>query len=155
MVYLLTKSFQSYLTLQPHGPWPSCSSVLGVLQARILEWVAMPYSRGSSQPKGQTQVFCTAGGFFTFWATGEALWLWNKASCKKQQTYYYVVPFWQPEALTEHRGMTHFCSVMVGASAMMTPKAVRWLKKYGWNEGTGESIFNMVSLIKCLALVLG
>lgn len=51
--------------------------------------------------------------------------------------------------------MTHFCSVLVGASAMMTPKAVRWLKKYGWNGGTGKSIFNMVSLIKCLALVPG
>ena len=39
------------------------SSVHGILQAKILEWVAMP-SRGSSQPRDQTQVFCIAGGFF-------------------------------------------------------------------------------------------
>ena len=47
--------------------------VHGVFQARILEWVAVPFSRGSSQPRDQTQVSCTAGGFFTSWATREAL----------------------------------------------------------------------------------
>ena len=41
------------------------SSVHGVLQARIPEWVAVPFSRGSSQPRDQTQVSCIAGGFFT------------------------------------------------------------------------------------------
>ena len=47
------------------------ASVHGILQARILEWVAIPFSRGSSQPKDQTQVSCIAGGFFTNWATRE------------------------------------------------------------------------------------
>ena len=41
------------------------SSVHGILQARILEWVAFPFSRGSSQPRYQTQVSCIAGRFFT------------------------------------------------------------------------------------------
>ena len=40
-------------------------SVLGILQARILKWVAVPFSRGSSQPRGQTHVFRVAGRFFT------------------------------------------------------------------------------------------
>ena len=44
---------------------------MGTLQARILQWVAMPFSRGSSQPRDWTQVFCIAGGFFTSWATRE------------------------------------------------------------------------------------
>ena len=44
----------------------------GILQARILEWVAFPFSRGSSQPRDWTQVSCIAGGFFTSWATREA-----------------------------------------------------------------------------------
>ena len=47
---------------------PPGSSVHGILQARILEWVAMPSSSGSSQPRNQTPVSCgscTAGGFFT------------------------------------------------------------------------------------------
>ena len=45
---------------------------MGILQARILEWVAMPSSRGSSQPRDWTQVSCTAGEFFTIWVTREA-----------------------------------------------------------------------------------
>ena len=43
-----------------------------ILQARMLEWVAMPSSRGSSQPRDWTQVSHVAGGFFTSWATREA-----------------------------------------------------------------------------------
>ena len=43
----------------------------GILQARILEWVAFPFSRGSSQPRDWTQVSHIAGGFFTSWATGK------------------------------------------------------------------------------------
>ena len=39
--------------------------VYGILQSRILEWVAFPYSRGSSQPRDRTQGSCIAGGFFT------------------------------------------------------------------------------------------
>ena len=46
-------------------------TVHGILQARILEWVAFPFSRGSSQLKDWTQVFHTAGRFFTSWATRE------------------------------------------------------------------------------------
>ena len=44
---------------------PPGSSVQGILQARILEWVALPSSRGSSRPRDQTQVSCIAGRFFT------------------------------------------------------------------------------------------
>jgi len=49
------------------------SSVHGILQVRILEWVAISLSRGSSQPRDQTCVSCTAGGFFTCRAIREAL----------------------------------------------------------------------------------
>ena len=44
---------------------PIDSTVHGILQARILEWVAFPFSRGSSQPRDRTQVSRIAGGFFT------------------------------------------------------------------------------------------
>ena len=40
-------------------------TVHGILQARILEWIAFPFSRGSSKPRNPTQVSCIAGGFFT------------------------------------------------------------------------------------------
>ena len=60
-------------------PWTvACrSSVHGILQARILEWVAISSSRGSSQPRDQTQVSCIAGRFFTIWANREALVYWS------------------------------------------------------------------------------
>ena len=44
---------------------------------RILEWVAYPLSSGSSQPRNPTRVSCIAGGFFTNWATREALMKWR------------------------------------------------------------------------------
>ena len=50
-----------------------CSSIHGILQARILECVAIPFSRGSSQSRDQTQV-CIASRFFTVWATRETHW---------------------------------------------------------------------------------
>ena len=45
---------------------------MGILQTRILEWVAMPSSRGNSQPKNWTQVSYIVDGFFTVWAIREA-----------------------------------------------------------------------------------
>ena len=53
---------------------PPGSSIHEILQARILEQVAISFSRGSSQPRDWTQVSCVAGRFFTLWATREAPW---------------------------------------------------------------------------------
>ena len=47
---------------------PPGSSVHGILQARILEWVAIPFSSESSQPRDQSQVSCVEDRFFTIWA---------------------------------------------------------------------------------------
>ena len=55
------KVTQSYPTLC----YPMDYTVHGILQARILEWVAFPFSRGSSQPRDQTQVSCISGRFLT------------------------------------------------------------------------------------------
>ena len=57
------------LTLcNPMGVSPPGSSVHGILQARILEWVAIPFPRGSVQLRAQTQVSWIVGRFFTNWA---------------------------------------------------------------------------------------
>ena len=48
-------------------------TVHGILQARVLEWVAFPFSRGSSQLRDQSQVSSIEGGFFTSWATKETI----------------------------------------------------------------------------------
>ena len=61
------------------------SSVHGILQARILKWVAIPFSRGSSQARNQTRVSYIAGRFFTNWAMREALC--NLLAAKSLQLY--------------------------------------------------------------------
>ena len=62
-------------SLQPLAYSPPGSSVHGILQARIQAWVAIPFSRGSSQLRNQTWVSCIAGRFFTIWTTREAVCL--------------------------------------------------------------------------------
>ena len=56
---------------------PPGSPVHGILQAIILEWVAVPFSRGYPQPRDQTQVSYIAGRFFTILATKEAQEYWS------------------------------------------------------------------------------
>ena len=59
---------QSYVTLcDPVDCCPPASSAHRIFQARVLEWVAISYSRGSSQPKDQTQISCIGRRFFTTW----------------------------------------------------------------------------------------
>ena len=58
---MLVKVAQSCQTLCN----PMDYTVYGILQATMLKWIAVPFSRESSQPRDQTQVFCIAGGFFT------------------------------------------------------------------------------------------
>ena len=62
-------------SLWSHGHSLPDSSVHGILQTRIWEWVAMPFSRGSSQPRDWTQVSWIAGRFFTIWATRETVYI--------------------------------------------------------------------------------
>ena len=62
-------------SLRPYGLYPPGSSVPEILQTKILEWVAMPSSRGSSQLRDQTHISCIsciAGAFFSHWATWKA-----------------------------------------------------------------------------------
>ena len=71
------------------------SSVHGILQARILEWVAISFSRGSFQPRDWTQVSWIAGRFFDIWATREAL-ANNKDSIKSSELKsceYLIIPW--------------------------------------------------------------
>ena len=75
------KVTQSYLTL-----WDPMDCSPWNVQVRILECVAFPFFRGSSQPRDQTQVSRIAGGFITSWATREAQ-LNKKMTGKKKNTW--------------------------------------------------------------------
>ena len=73
ILYLVGLVTQSCPTLcNPMDCSPPGSSVRVILQERILEWVAIPFSRECSWPKVRTWVSCLAGRFFTIWITGEA-----------------------------------------------------------------------------------
>ena len=66
---------QSCLTLcDPMDSNLPGSSIHGIPQARIVEWAAISFSRGSSPPRDPTQISCIAGRFFTIWATQEEMW---------------------------------------------------------------------------------
>ena len=71
------------------------SSLHGIFQARILEWVAISFSRGSSQLRDKTQVSCTAGRCFTLWATREVL--------RKKKYKIYIVRYQRRPFFTEGR----------------------------------------------------
>ena len=61
--------FMTPWTVAHQAPLP-----MEILQTRMLEWVAMPSSRRSSQPRDQTQVSRIAGSFFTIWAPGKPMY---------------------------------------------------------------------------------
>ena len=84
---------------------PPGSSVQGILQARILEWIAISFSRGSSWPRDQIQVSCIAGRFFSIWAKGKVtlnlLWLfsWYLSRTKSLKSY---MAFYKINIFLEH-----------------------------------------------------
>ena len=80
-IHLCVLSLQSCLTLcDPVGHSLPGSSVLGILQIRILKWVAIPLYRGSAQSRDQTQISCIAGGFFTTEPLGKSIFTWPLAN---------------------------------------------------------------------------
>ena len=94
--HLRAQSLQSCPTLcDPMDCSPPGSSVHGILQVRILEWVAMPSSRGSSQPRDRTYISyisCIAGRFFTAEPPGKptaSLFMWKK---RKESGFFF--PLW-------------------------------------------------------------
>ena len=62
---------QSHPTLRPHGWGPPGSSIHGIFQARIVEWVAVPFCRGSSWPRGRTWSPTLSADSLLFWASRE------------------------------------------------------------------------------------
>ena len=94
--WLCVLDAQMYLTLcDSIDCTPLGSSVHGILQARIFQWVAIPFSRGSSWPRGWTWVSCIAGRFFTSRNTRETCYtpIQNKRKIKKLNSLVRVTTF--------------------------------------------------------------
>ena len=104
----------------PMGCSPPGSSMHGILQARILKWVAFPFSRESSQPKDQTQVSCIAGGFCT---------------TRKSQEYWSGLPYPSPGNLPNPRIKTRSPALQAGSLPFELP---------------GKPIFNLILMNLCI-----
>ena len=97
------------------------SPVHGILQARILEWVAIPFSRGSCWPRDQIWVSCISGRFFTIWAIslgirkcpqGKLLYL----DIFKVTVYWYshfIIPFWRFSLLSCNLGYLFLKDILI------------------------------------------
>ena len=81
----LRKQHKGFFFCHPMDCSSPGSSVYGILHARILKWVAIPFSRGSSLPRNRSWVSCIACGFFIVWATRDwisfnvmmTIWIWS------------------------------------------------------------------------------
>ena len=84
------------------------------LQARILEWLAIPLSRGSSQSRNQTLVSLITGGFFTSWGIREAIWFEELFSCLKGDR-------WQSKSRTEKEPRNQILDIV-----LTLPHPIQW-----------------------------
>ena len=133
---------------------PPGSSVHGISQAIILEWVSISSYRGSSQPRDQTRVSCIAGGFFPVWATREALQMvttamniedspWKKSydksgQCIKKQRHHFTAKICIVKAMASP-------VVLYGYDSWTIKKAECW-RTDAFQCGTGEDSWESLEL---------
>ena len=101
--------FWKWKSLSPVWPFATAWSVHEIFQARILEWVAFPFSRGSSQPRDSTQVSRIAGRFFTNWAIREAL-----------------IPFWD-QIIFHCMAISHFIHSFIDEHWVVSTFRLLWI----------------------------
>ena len=108
------------------GHHPPGSSVHGIVQTRILEWVTISFSRGSSWPRDQTQVSCIRGRFFADWATREA------------HIYIYIYT---------HTQCIHMCVCVCVCTAQGALFNVMWQPEWEGNLGKNGYMYSWVPLL--------
>ena len=131
-------SLQSCLTLcDPVDRSPAGSSVHGTLQARILEWVAMPSSRGSSRPRDLTCVSCMAGRFLTTEPPEEPIiFLGIYCNCNSNSCFYWGHHWGRlPSQFPVHQNLD---------SEVSTLPSSRRPRASGMKEGSVQSCLNVL-----------
>ena len=109
----------------PPGP-----SVHGILQARILEWAAIPFSKGSAQLRDQTSVSCIAGRFINIWANSDVS-LQRNLERKKLSCFPSRIPWGQWWSRKQW-----FLTWDPGR----TPPLFTWLRAISWARGGPEKV---------------
>ena len=113
---------------------PPGSSVHGIIQARILEWSAIAFSRGSSLTRYWTRVSCFAARFFTIWATREALRFKGKKQilkyspcCSWDKFHTYELPFGNLSLLQS--SIHSFILIFINSTHINWKLLHEWIKK--------------------------
>ena len=112
VVLLLRVSHSVIWLFATHGLYPLGSSAHGIFQVKILEWIAILFSRASSQHKDRTGVSRVAGRFFTVWSTREAWFIYIYIyiyMCVYVYTYTYIYSFKISFRLLQSIEQSSFC----------------------------------------------
>ena len=135
------------LTLcDPMDGSPPGSSVHGILQARLLEWVAISFPRGSSWPRDRTQVSHIAGRRFNLWATREGAEKDLRASLIHQ--LWILIPSvpYSPFCPSINRSVIYWCVTI--------PKCVFWLRKQSLSSSKFWVLATWIELSEMLLLLV-
>ena len=124
---------RSCLTLcDPMDCSPLGSSILGILQARMLEWVAIPFFRGPSRLRDQTWVSCITDRFFTIWATGK-LSIYLVGEKFNFNKYFGPLPLlvWQKNLRNVWSVEGERVQVLVALASITVPRTTQYLPTLG------------------------
>ena len=105
---------------------------------RTLEWVAYPFSRGSSWPRNWTGVSCITGGFFTNWAMRKAPWFYYRLEFRTLGPFWIAVWVWRRRGCQKTRwldGITNATDMNLGKlREMVRARLVCCSPEWGWEE---------------------
>ena len=111
--------------------------VHGTLQATILEWIAFPFSRRSSQPRDLTQVSCMTSGFFTCWAARDTHAFENG----RQKRFPPVQDFWSSTGFLNLESKLEFLISMNRDEKSSNKFEIGFKKVSAWRRNSGDQIF--------------
>ena len=112
---------------------PSDFSVHWILQARILEWVAISFSRGSFQPRDQIQVSCIAGRFFTIWATRK-----EQSGCQRNN---WLILIQLKARVLSHFSCVRLCDPMdCSVHGILLARILKWVAMLSSRESSQPGI---------------
>ena len=118
------------------------SSIYGIFQARVLEWVAISFSRASSQPRDRTRVSCIADRCFNLWATREAKWVLTsgQSSCPGLCVFQLLLTLRQLNHRVDDVGICLVSASLVAQTVKNLPAVCRTWSGRSPGEGNGNPL---------------
>ena len=127
------------------------SSVLGILQVRILKWVTVSFSRGSSWPKDRTLVSSTAGGFSTLWTTRDLRLDSNTVRRWIEPNHLFHLPFPENRKYSWnvcYRRERFLREQFASGQPQLQRALIIWLTQFGWNSVDVKNVIGSLHLFE-------